>query len=103
MTMMIDSTELLNRLHALFLKTSAPEYYNDLTRATMQMGELKAIVKCREIVTDLANTTEPELKPCDPILMSYTMEEFLKVVDDAKCFGLEVVIHNGKPYYREIT
>ena len=86
------------------MQVSTPDYRNDNDKAWKQIGSMLAIMSCQDIIKDLANTrTEPELHPCDPILMTYTMEDFLKVVDDAKCFGLEVVIHNGKPYYRELT
>lgn len=102
--MKIDVNKLLHEMHVAFKRESDPDYSDDLTMATMQIGIMRGILLCEDIVKDLIkHGEEPELKPCDPILMSYSMEDFLKVVDDAKCFGLEVVIHNGKPYYRETT
>ena len=102
--MKIDAYKLLNEMRLAFKKESDPDYSDDLTMATMQIGIMRGILQCEDIVKDFIDRgEEPELKPCDPILMSYTMEDFLKVVDDAKCFGIEVVIHNGKPYYRETT
>lgn len=101
--MKIDAYKLLNEMRLAFRKESDTDY-NDLTMATIQIGIMRGILQCEDIVKDfIKRSEEPELKPCDPILMSYSIEDFLKVVDDAKCFGLEVVIHNGKPYYREIT
>ena len=101
--MKIDAYKLLNEMRLAFKKESEPDYSDKLDMANRQLGVMRGIMICEDIVKDFIKHSEkPELKPCDPILMTYTIEEFLKVVDDAKCFGMEVVIHNGKPYYREI-
>lgn len=103
MKKIINADELSNWLES--------EFYNVVNRTSLTPTEIRVdlelmteIIKCKNKVKELTQVSnESDYKPCDPILMTYTIEDFLKVVEDAKCFGLEVVIHNGKPYYRDIT
>lgn len=95
---LIDRHATIDTLNALYDNINADTTLDPHDKTMMLMALMRAL---------MCVFKQPEikpvdtLKPCDPSLLNKSFDEFLRIVDDASVYGLEVVICDGKPYYRE--
>ena len=97
---LIDRHATVDTLNALYDNINADTTLDPHDKTMMLIALMRAL---------MCVFKQPEIKPvgilrpCDSSLMNKSLEEFLQIVNDASVYGMEVVICDGKPYYREIT
>lgn len=95
---LIDRHKTIDSLNALYDDINADTNLDPHDKTVMLIAIMRALM-C--VFKQPEVTPVNELKPCDPSLLDKPLDEFLRIVDDASVYGLEVVICDGKPYYRE--
>lgn len=54
-----------------------------------------------KIMTQTQTQTQTQIFDITERAKEWTIDEFLEIVDDAKCYSFNVWIENGRIYYRE--
>lgn len=95
---LIDRHATVDTLNALYDNINADTTLDPHDKTVMLIALMRALM-CVFAQPEIKPVDT--LKPCDPSLLDKPLDEFLRIVDDASVYGLEVVICDGKPYYRE--